>query len=89
MKMPCSKYSQEFDKLQSNLEVRKVYARFSSVFEYIEIHTNLEMGKNTVQSTQLLYDSLFVEVKYYIQIYAFVCFSICVSVLKNKRGATI
>lgn len=62
MSASCPLYSQEMDKVVNDAEVQQFYAQFSSVFEYIEKNTNLEMDKKTViQSTTLLYDALLVE----------------------------
>jgi len=63
MSAACPLYTQEMDKVLNDFDVQQLYAQFSSVFEYIEKNTNLEMGKKEViSSTILLYDSLFVEV---------------------------
>lgn len=63
MSAACPLYSQEMKKVVNDFEVQQFYARFRSVFEYIEKYTNLKMGKETViTSTSLLYDSLLVEV---------------------------
>lgn len=66
MSAPCQRYSHEFNKLLHSTEVQQFYTRFNSVFKRIKKHTNLKMGKATIESTTSLYDSLAVEVNIFI-----------------------
>lgn len=62
MTADCPKYTEEFNKLKDNIEVRQSYAKYKSAFEYIGNHSQLDMD-NIEYSTQTLYYSLLIEVK--------------------------
>lgn len=59
----CPLYSQELDKLENDSNIKKFYAQFNSVYEYIKNNTDYEMKKDPIQSTMMIYDSLLIEVK--------------------------
>ncbi|VVC34466.1 Histidine phosphatase superfamily,Histidine phosphatase superfamily, clade-2,Histidine acid [Cinara cedri] len=57
----CPKYLKEYNKLFDDSKIQKFYDQYQSMFEYIKNNSQLEMGKNAVTSTTLLFDVLFVE----------------------------
>lgn len=58
----CPMYSQELEKVENDL-FQTLYSQYTSDFEYIKNHTNLEMeGIKLINSTMTLYNSLVIEV---------------------------
>lgn len=62
----CPAYSLEYGKVYDDVEIRRFYARFSSVFELIKNNTGLDTGKRSaIDASLFLYDALLVEVILY------------------------